>query len=216
MCVTKLKNDNKISVHVAGYSVCALLDTGSTINLELYNKIKQSTKLVVKICEKQCTLADGSTMNLETITPVPVKIDKIAFIADLYVLNVDHIQMIIGYDLLNKLSANLNFENEICVMKQPTVKTRIQAFLGTIVNNIESKQTTINLNPRLEQIHLPDSDTSEEQKQQLIRIMNKYEMCFANNLMELGRTSVLEYDIDTVPEIKPIRMKPYSCPYKHK
>ena len=41
-------------------------------------------------------------------------------------------------------------------------------------------------------------------------------MCFANNLMELGRTSVLEYDIETVPDIKPIRMKPYSCPYKHK
>ena len=34
--------------------------------------------------------------------------------------------------------------------------------------------------------------------------------------MELGRTSVLEYDIETVPDIKPIHMKPYSCPYKHK
>ena len=52
VCVTKLKNDNKISVNVAGYSVRALLDTGSTIstiNLELYNKIKQTTKLVVNI-----------------------------------------------------------------------------------------------------------------------------------------------------------------------
>ena len=41
-------------------------------------------------------------------------------------------------------------------------------------------------------------------------------MCFANNLMELGRTSVLEYDIEKGPDIKPIRIKPYSCPYKHK
>ena len=122
MCVTKLKNDNKISVNVAGYSVCALLDTGSTIstiNWELYNKIKQTTKLVVNICKKQCNLADGSTMNLETIISVLV---KITFIADLYVLKVDHISMIIGCDLFKKLSANLNFENEICVMKQPTVK----------------------------------------------------------------------------------------------
>ena len=34
----------------------ALLDTGSTIstiNLELYNKIKQTTKLVVNICKKK-------------------------------------------------------------------------------------------------------------------------------------------------------------------
>ena len=105
MCVTKLKNDNKISVNVAGYSVCALLDTGSTIstiNWELYNKIKQTTKLVVNICKKQCTLADVSTMNLETIISVPVKIDKITFIADLYVLKVDHIS--------KKLSANLNLK----------------------------------------------------------------------------------------------------------
>ena len=92
-------------------------------------------------------------------------------------------------------------------MKQPTVKARNNEFLGTIMNNIENKPTTIKLNPRVEQIHLADSDTSEEQKEQLIRIMNKYEMCFANNLMELGRTSVLEYDIETVPDIKPIRMK---------
>ena len=117
-------------------------------------------------------------MNLETIISVPVKIDKIAFIDYLYVLNVDHIQMIIGCDLLNKLSANFNFENEICVMKQPTVKTRTNEFLGTIVKYIECKQTTINLKPRVEQIYLADSDTSEEQKQQLIRIMNKSEMCF--------------------------------------
>ena len=94
---------NKISGNVAGYSVCALLDTGSTIltiNLELYNKIKQTTKLVVNICKKkQCTLADGSTMNFETIISVPV---KITFIADLYVLKVDHISMIIVCDLLKK------------------------------------------------------------------------------------------------------------------
>ena len=77
MC-NQVENDNKISVRVVGYSVCALLDTGSTIstiNLELYNQIKQTTKLVVNICEKQCTLANGSTMNLKTIIPVPVKIE---------------------------------------------------------------------------------------------------------------------------------------------
>ena len=118
---------------------------------------------MVNICEKLCTLVDGSTINLEMIIFVPVKIDKITFIADLYVLKVDHISMIIGCDLLNKLSANLNVENEIYVMRQTTVKTRTNEFLGTIVNNIESTQTTIKLNPRVEHIHLTDSDTSEEQ-----------------------------------------------------
>ena len=46
--------------------------------------------------------------------------------------------MIIGCDLLKKLSANLNFENQICVMKQPNVKARTNDFLGSIVNNIEA------------------------------------------------------------------------------
>ena len=41
-------------------------------------------------------------------------------------------------------------------------------------------------------------------------------MCFANNLMELGKTSVMEHDIETIPDIKPIRLIPFSCPYKHK
>ena len=89
-----------------------------------------------------------------------VKIEKITLLAELYVLKVDHISMIIGCDLVKTLSVNLNFENEICVMKQPTVKTRTNKFLGIIVTNIEGKQTTIKFDPRVEQIHLVDSDTS--------------------------------------------------------
>ena len=48
MCVTKLKYDNKISVFVAGYEVCAMEDTGSTssvINSDLFQKMKQTTKM---------------------------------------------------------------------------------------------------------------------------------------------------------------------------
>ena len=33
--------------------------------------------------------------------------------------------------------------------------------------------------------------------------MNKYEMCFAKNLMELGRIPTMEYDIKTIPANKP-------------
>ena len=136
-------------------------------------------------------------MNSETIIYVQVKIDKITFIADLYVLKLYHIQMIIGCDLLKQLSPNLNFENEICVMKQPTVKIWTNEILGTIVNNIESDQYTITLTNSPGRLwHLVQT------KQQLIRIIHKCEMCFANNLMELGRTSRMKYDIETVPEKK--------------
>ena len=66
-------------------------------------------------------------------------------------------------------------------MKQLTVKTRTNKFTETIVNNTEGTQNTVKLNPRVEHIHLADPDTSEEQKQQLIHLMNKYDMCFASN-----------------------------------
>ena len=38
------------------------------------------------------------------------------------------------------------------MLKQPTVKTRTNEFLVTIVNNIEGNQTMIKLNPRVEKI----------------------------------------------------------------
>ena len=41
-------------------------------------------------------------------------------------------------------------------------------------------------------------------------------MWFSNNLMELGRTSIMGYYIETIQDIKPIPLKPYSCPYKQK
>ena len=34
--------------------------------------------------------------------------------------------------------------------------------------------------------------------------------------MELGRTSLIEYDIETARDIKPIGMQPYRCAYKHR
>ena len=112
MCVTKLENDNKISVSVAGYEVCAMIDTGSTISVissDLFQKMKQTTKVSVNKCEKQCVVANGSNINLDTIVSVPVKIGKVTFIADLYVLKVEHYKMIIGCDLLKNLRAKNRF-----------------------------------------------------------------------------------------------------------
>ena len=98
MCVAKLKNDNKICVYVAGYEVCALIDTGSTIsviNSDLFQKMKERTKVDTKKCNRQCVVANGSNINLDTIVYVPVKIGKVTFMAELYVLEAKHIPMII-------------------------------------------------------------------------------------------------------------------------
>ena len=216
MCVTKLENDNKISVSVAGYEVCAMIDTGSTISVissDLFQKMKQATKVSVKKCDKQCMVANGSNINLDTIVSVPVKIGKVTFIADLYVLKVEHYKMIIGCDLLKNLRAKIDFEYKHVVINKQCRNTQTGAVLGVIISVDDNN---VKLKPRVEKIHLAESDTNEDQKQQLIKMMNKYEMCFANNIMELGRTSLIEYDIETVRDIKPIRMKPYRCAYKHR
>ena len=90
-CVTKLKYDNKISVLVAGYAVCAMIDTGSTnsfISSDLFQKMKQTTKVDIKKCDRQCMVSNGSNINLDTIVSVPVKIGKVTFIPDFYMLKV--------------------------------------------------------------------------------------------------------------------------------
>ena len=122
MCVTKLKDDNKISVcFVDGYKLCAMIDTGSTISVissELFQKMKQTTKVDIKKCDRQCMVANGSNINLDTIVSVPMKIGKVTFIADLYVLKVQHYSMIIWCDLLKNLRAKINFEYKHVVINK--------------------------------------------------------------------------------------------------
>ena len=70
MCVTKMKNDNKISVYVGGYEVCALIDIGFTIeviNSDLFQKMKQTTQMDIKTCNRQFVVANVSNINLDTI-----------------------------------------------------------------------------------------------------------------------------------------------------
>ena len=96
----------------------------------------------MNICGKQCPLADGSIMNLKTNISVPVKIEKITFIAELYALKLDHIPLIIECNLLKKLSANLNFKNDFKNDLCDNItycEDRAMEFSGTIMNNIETE-----------------------------------------------------------------------------
>ena len=97
------------------------------------------------------------------------------------------------------------------VINKQCINPQTRAALGVVISSTEDNN--VKLKPRVENIHLADSDTNEDQKQKL---MNKNEMCFANNLMELGRPSLIEHDIETVRDIIPIRMKPYISAYKHR
>ena len=195
-----------------------MINTGSTIyiiNSDLFQKMGQTTKVdILKKCDRQCKVANGSNKHLDTIVSVPVKIGNVTFIADLYMLKVDHYQMIIGCDLLKNIRAKkIDFEYQHVVINKQCINPRTRALLGVITSTENNDEK---LKPRVEKIHLAEYDTNEDQKQQLIKLMNKYEMCFTNNLMELGRTSLIEYAIETVKYIKPIRIEPYRCAYKHR
>ena len=49
---------------------------------------------------------------------MPVKLNKLTFNADLYILPVKHIYMIIGHDLLNKLEAKIDYITKTFVVKK--------------------------------------------------------------------------------------------------
>ena len=87
MSVTKLKH-YKITVYVAGYEICTLIDTGSTIYVINSDNETDNESGYTK-CDRQCVVANGSNINLDTIVSVPAKICKVIFMAELYVLNVE-------------------------------------------------------------------------------------------------------------------------------
>ena len=65
---------------------------------------------------RTCILADGSDIILDKIVSLPVKLNKLSFNADLYILPVKHIDMIIGYDLLNKLETKIDYSTKMFVV----------------------------------------------------------------------------------------------------
>ena len=73
---------------------------------------------------RTCILADGSDIILDDkIVTLPVKLNKLTFNADLYVLPVKHIDMIIDHDLLNKLEAKIDYNTKnVCSQEKQTGK----------------------------------------------------------------------------------------------
>ena len=230
--VVLLQNNNKICVNVAGYEIYALVDTGSTIstiNNDLFAKLCKNTD--IKVCNnvKQCVLANGATVDLHKTVTVPIKLGRITFSAMFYVFDAVHIDMIIGCDLLKLLRARIDFKSmqfihdtniensvqfEPCVEKISVLNVCDTTNGVNVVPDCHAKQHV--LRDRVMKIQMADSDTTDHQKQLLIQLINKYELCFANNLMELGRTNVFEYDIELEPGTRPIRMKPYKCAFNQR
>ena len=77
---------------------------------------------------------DGININLDTIVSVFMKIGKVTFIANLYVLKVHHYNMIMGCDLLKNLRAKIDFEYKHVVINKQCINPQTRAVLGVITS----------------------------------------------------------------------------------
>ena len=56
--------------------------------------------------------------------------------------------------------------------------------------------------------HLSNSELTEEQKQDLLKLLHEYRDCFATSMDEIGCTHLISHSIDTTDDI-PVRSRPY-------
>ena len=229
-----IQDNNKINVSIAGHGLQALIDSGSTISTiseYVFQDLCKNMQTNIKNTTKHCMLANGSQVQLNKTVTVPIQLGFTTVVATLYVLNTNHISMIIGCDLLDILRTRVDFKTKqfICDANVQNVtcidnNTHVIGVLsdqnatGSLYNNCGSCSESTNqvLNERVKKINLAESDTDSVQKQQLINLVNNYTSCFANNLNELGRTNVMEYDIELMEGAKPVCMRPYKCAYSQR
>ena len=106
-------DNNKVTTLIVGYESVAMIDTGSTlstISRVLYEIISHYTGLTIwKDHSTRCSLADGSEIVLDECVNVLLKINKVSLEARLFILDIEHINVIIGCDLLNAMNARIDF-----------------------------------------------------------------------------------------------------------
>ena len=139
----KLEKGNKIEVSIGQYKLRALIDTGATISCistHTFNKlIEHNLDITItksKIHNKSCILADGTEITVNEIAMVPLCIDKHTLKLKLYILHMDHLQIIIGCDVLQYLKAKINFQENTLIMfsnqNKHNIHNKIHNMLGHI------------------------------------------------------------------------------------
>ena len=129
-------DNNKVIILIAGYESVAMIDTGSTlstISRVLYERISRYTGLTIcKDHSKRCSLADGSEIVLDECVNVPLKINKVSLEARLFILDIEHINVIIGCDLLNAMNARIDFGSHRLITIGNKIRTADVKTLGLL------------------------------------------------------------------------------------
>ena len=98
----------------------------------------------------------------------------------------------------------------ILIMDKENIATLQDKDLSKIDN------VRVSLNDKIKDIDLSSSDIKDYQKEELIRLLNNFTDVFSTNLQEIGRTNLIECDVEVDLDVKPIRLQQYKCPYKHR
>ena len=227
-CECDMYNSNRVKLLIAGFHVDVMIDSGASISVlseEFLYTIKQQSFIdVTEIKVKTCELADGSNITLHRKIRVPLKLNSMTITADLYVIPVKLVTVILGCDLLKRLNARLDFKANKLYIERPQESTKSSNDIETLgklqINNLshssycnENNVENRTLNAKLNKLDLSKSNINTEQRDKLITLLNSYEDIFANNINEIGRTNILEYDIEIPLDAKPIHLQQYKCAY---
>ena len=221
-------NGNKVRVLVAGFQAIAMIDSGASLSVISSNFTKEIgiNKLIKRNTRKNrnCILADGSTIVLNKTITIPLKIKQVTINAELYVLPMQHVTIIIGCDLLSIMNAKIDFTSKELQFQAPGNPDSISCLhlssLGQLKLKSPSEDSVPNafkkLDKRVQNINLNDSKADDTEKQELINLLNEYADIFASDLKNVGRTDIIEYDIEIPHDAKPIRIQQYKYPYQQR
>ena len=89
-----------------------------------------------------------------------------------------------------------NTTTPILIMDKENIATLQDKDISKIDN------VRVSLNDKIKDIDLSSSDIKDYQKEELIRLLNNFTDMFSTNLQEIGRTNLIEYDVEVDLDVK--------------
>lgn len=228
----KINEGNKIRIKLGDMFVTALLDSGASISCisdSTCNTLIQQDSSLTKTCihTKTCILANGTEININTSIRLPLSLANNTIRLTFYVLPVCHLHVIMGCDLLNFLRANINYNTNELTLYTPNDESHNDNSHNVTIGHIQYISPTDTSQPShthtsqygteiLKHINLKDSQLNHDQNKQLKSLIVEYSDVFADNIYNIGKTHLYEYEIKINPGVKPIRLRPYKTAWKER
>ena len=176
----------------AGFETTAMIDTGASISVIDKSFLEKINLTYCVDSNRQilCKLADGTTITLDKKIVLPIKFNNITIEADLFILPMNHVEIIIGCDLLHLLNARIDFSSNTLMLQKPLPITKIKIAclqhnsLGHLKVTRQDTHTTpkshvSELEDRVKRIDIHKSNITSTQKSDIVHLLNNYTDIFA-------------------------------------